>query len=150
MNKNMIVKQMREACKEHGIKGAVIGISGGKDSTVVAALMTEVLGAENVLGVMMPNGVQSDISDSIRVVGFLGIQNMTVNIKDSFDGLFNNVDVALRGLGIETGVNEMARINIAPRIRTATLYAIAQSMGSGWRVIGTTNASENYIGWLTK
>lgn len=150
MNKNMIVKQMREACREHGIKGAVIGISGGKDSTVVAALMTEVLGTENVLGVMMPNGVQSDISDSIRVVEFLGIQNMTVNIKDSFDGLFNNVDVALRGLGIETGVNEMARINIAPRIRTATLYAIAQSMGSGWRVIGTTNASENYIGWLTK
>ena len=66
MNKNMIVKQMREACREHGIKGAVIGISGGKDSTVVAALMTEVLGAENVLGVMMPNGVQSDISDKFR------------------------------------------------------------------------------------
>lgn len=149
LNKDVVIEELRKKCREQGIRGAVIGISGGKDSTIVAALMAEALGVNNVFGVLMPNGIQSDISDSVRVVEFLGIPNITVNIKDSFDGLYNSVNTALMA-SVGHGVTEESRINIAPRIRMTTLYSVAQSMGNGWRVIGTTNASENYIGWLTK
>lgn len=145
-----IVKALKISCNAFGIKGAVVGISGGKDSTIVAALMTKVLGPENVLGVLMPNGVQKDISDSQRVVEFLNIPNMTVNIGVSFDGLYSEISRALKRLDENKSITEDARINIAPRLRMTTLYGIAQSMGKGWRVIGTTNKSEEYIGWLTK
>jgi NAD+ synthase len=137
----------------YGIKGAVIGISGGKDSTIVAKLMVECLGKENVMGVLMPNGDQSDINDSYDVVNILDIPYMVVNIKEAMHGIVDRIDYGMRSIhntDKRIEITEPAYINIAPRIRMTTLYAIAQSMGNGWRVIGTTNKSEEYIGWLTK
>ena len=152
-NVDIIISELRNSCEKNGIKGAVVGISGGKDSTIVAKLMTEVLGKENVVGVLMPNGEQSDIDDSYKVVNILNIPYTVVNIQESMKGAVENVDLGLRNLknfDKEVELAKAAYINIAPRIRMTVLYAIAQSMGNGWRVIGTTNKSEEYIGWLTK
>lgn len=148
-----IIFRMREYMKCLGIKGAVVGISGGKDSTIVAKLMVECLGKENVMGILMPHGEQSDIDDSYNVVQFLDIPYMVVNIKEAMSGIVNRIEYGIRSIHNtekEIEISEPAYINIAPRIRMTILYAIAQSMGNGWRVIGTTNKSEEYIGWLTK
>ena len=123
---------------------AVIGISGGKDSTIIAKLLVDALGKDRVIGVMMPNGVQPDISDSERVIEFLGIKGYEVNIYDQY-----NAEVsALREAGIEPTKDTL--INIGPRLRMTTLYAIAQSLPNGGRVCNTCNASEDYIGYSTK
>ena len=115
-----IVSWIQEWFDDNGPKAnAVIGISGGKDSSIVAALQVKALGKERVVGVMMPNGEQKDISDSKKLVEFLGIKNYTVNIKDAFDGEIN----ALKAAGVEPGKD--AIINTPPRLRMATLYAIA-------------------------
>lgn len=119
-------------------KGVVIGISGGKDSAVVAKLCCESLGSEKVFGALMPNGVQSDINDSIELCKALGISYCEINIKDSYDELVSKI----------SDISEDALINIAPRLRMATLYAIAQS--KNYRVAGTGNLSEGYIGYCTK
>ena len=94
--KNEIVQWIREYFAANGPAcDAVIGISGGKDSSITAALLAEALGKDRVVGVMMPNGVQSDISDSQEIVDLLGIKNVTVNIKDGFDGLSSAINNAL-------------------------------------------------------
>lgn len=140
-----IVAWIQEWFSNNGPKAsAVIGISGGKDSTIVAALLVKALGKERVVGVMMPNGEQKDISDSQKVVEFLGIRNYTVNISEAFEGEMN----ALRAAGVEPGKD--AIINTPPRLRMATLYAIAQSLPEGGRVANTCNASEDYVGYSTK
>ena len=122
---------------------AVIGISGGKDSTVTAALCVEALGKDRVIGVMMPNGTQADISDSIRVCEFLGIRNYTVNIKDAVDALLNTIELS----GVEK-ISEQTIINLPPRIRMSTLYAVSQS--NNGRVINTCNLSEDWVGYSTR
>ena len=119
---------------------AVIGISGGKDSTIIAKLLVDALGKDKVIGVMMPNGEQKDISDSQKVIDLLGIKSYTVNIKDSFDGLMNQLE----------NPTEATRQNIAPRLRMTTLYAIAQSLPNGGMVCNTCNYSEDYVGYATK
>jgi NAD+ synthase len=119
---------------------AVIGISGGKDSSVVAALCVEALGKDRVFGVLMPNGEQSDIKDSINLVNHLHIPHTTVNIQDAYYGIVNNIDLPL--------ISNQTKINLPPRIRMATLYAISQSLNG--RVVGTDNASEAYIGYSTR
>ncbi|WP_024865010.1 NAD(+) synthase [Butyrivibrio sp. FCS014] len=140
-----ITAWIREWFDNNGPKAsAVIGISGGKDSTIVAALLVRALGKERVVGVMMPNGEQKDISDSRKVVEYLGIQNYTVNIKEAFDGEMN----ALKAAGVEPGND--AIINTPPRLRMTTLYAIAQSLPNGGRVANTCNRSEDYVGYSTK
>ena len=123
---------------------AVIGISGGKDSSVTAALVSRALGKERVVGVMMPDGIQPDIDDSKMVVDFLGIRNYTVNIHEAVEGLKN----ALTEAG--SNISDNTRINIPPRVRMTTLYAIAQGLDEGGRVINTCNNSEDYIGYSTK
>ena len=120
---------------------AVIGISGGKDSSVAAALCVEALGENNVIGVLMPNGTQSDINDSIKLVDFLKIPNITVNIAEGANGILNNLKECI-------GISEQTRVNLPPRIRMATLYAISQSLNG--RVACTDNASEAYIGYSTR
>ena len=127
---------------------AVIGISGGKDSTIVAALCTRAIGKERVLGVLMPNGEQKDIGDSIRVCEALGIPNVTVNIKDAYKGLAENVLGALRDFDDVTQLSEQTTINIAPRLRMTTLYAVSQTVGG--RVINTSNLSEFLTGYFTR
>ena len=121
-----------------GGKKAVVGISGGKDSTVVAALCKEALGPKNVIGVLMPNGTQKDIEDSLRVVEFLGIESKMVNIEIPFDSICGALDGSL---------SEQSKINLAPRLRMAVLYAVAQ--GCEGRVACTGNACERFVGYTT-
>lgn len=134
---------------------AVIGISGGKDSTIAAALCVEALGRDRVFGVMMPNGIQPDIADSCCVVECLGIRSMTVDISSAFKGMHKAISdaAALAGFIYDTdttGLSKQAQINLPPRLRMATLYAIAQSLPNGGRVVNTCNMSEDYVGYSTK
>ena len=123
---------------------AVLGISGGKDSCITAALLVRALGKERVVGVLMPDGVQPDISDSEAVVEFLGIEHRVVNIGETVAALKK----ALEEAGSE--VTKDTKINIPPRVRMTTLYAVAQGLKEGGRVINTCNRSEDYIGYSTK
>ena len=126
---------------------AVLGISGGKDSTVTAALCVEALGSERVLGVLMPNGIQSDIKDSRRVCEFLKIPNVTINIKDVVDAEKRLVLAAIKELDKEE-LTSQTIINLPPRIRMATLYALSQTMNG--RVMNTCNLSEDWVGYSTR
>lgn len=121
---------------------AVVGISGGKDSSVVAALSVEALGKDRVIGVLMPNGEQSDIDMARKLVEFLDIRNFEVNIKDAVCGVLNNLP--FNGYDI----SEQTATNLPARIRMATLYAISQSMNG--RVANTCNLSENWVGYCSK
>lgn len=120
----------------------IIGISGGKDSSVVAALCAEALGKERVIGVLMPNGQQADIDDAKQLVNHLGIKHYIINIKDSVDGIISSMEAS----GIE--LSEQTRINLPPRIRMSTLYAVSQSHNG--RVANTCNLSEDWIGYSTR
>lgn len=140
--KNDCVQWIRDWFETNGKDcNAICGISGGKDSSVVAALLVEALGKDRVIGVLMPNGTQSDIDDSIKLVDFLKIPNITVNIAEGVNGILNNLKECI-------GISEQTKINLPPRIRMATLYAVSQSVNG--RVVGTDNASEAYIGYSTR
>ncbi len=140
-----IVKWIQEWFAENGPKAdAVIGLSGGKDSTIVATLLVRALGKERVVGVLMPDGEQKDIADSKKVAEILGIRSYIVNIHEGVQGTLD----AIRAAGLEPGRD--AVINTPPRIRMSTLYAIAQSLPNGGRVTNTCNKSEDYVGYSTK
>jgi len=142
--KDEIVKWIRNYFNTNGVGcSAVIGISGGKDSTVAAALCVEALGKERVFGVLMPNGVQKDISDSLRVVNTLGIPYTTINIGSAYKEL-------LKTLTDKINISTQAKVNLPPRLRMATLYAVAQSLSNGGRVVNTCNRSEDFVGYSTK
>ena len=146
--KKELIKWIQDWFKENGNGcNAVIGISGGKDSTVTAALMVEALGKEKVFGVLMPNGIQKDISDSKKVVEFLDIKNITVNIKDAVEAEHKNILNSLKELGINE-LSEQTITNLPPRIRMATLYAVSQTVNG--RVINTCNLSEDWVGYSTR
>jgi NAD+ synthase len=146
--KKELVKWIKNWFEENGNGcNAVIGISGGKDSTVTAALMVEALGKDRVIGVLMPNGIQADISDSKKVVEFLDIKNITVNIKDTVDVETKKLKESLKELGHDE-LSEQTIINLPPRIRMATLYAVSQSVNG--RVINTCNLSEDWVGYSTR
>lgn len=143
--KDELVQWIRDYFAENGTNSdAVIGISGGKDSTVVAALCVEALGADRVVGVLMPQGIQVDIDDSYRVVDALGIRHFLINIGPTVEAL--ELTMGLQGYI----PSEQAMVNMPPRIRMATLYAVAQSLPNGGRVANTCNYSEDYIGYSTK
>ena len=127
---------------------AVIGISGGKDSSIVAALCVEALGKDRVFGVLMPNGEQSDISDARKLVDYLGIPNTTVNIKPMYDQFYDSFKWVAAKIGGCDKTN--AIINTPPRIRMTVLYAVAALLPNGGRVANTCNASEDYVGYSTK
>ena len=120
---------------------AVLGISGGKDSTVAAALCVEALGKDRVIGVLMPNGEQADIDCSYKICKHLGIRYYVVNIKDCFDGLKN-------ALCSQIELSNQTTINMAPRIRMTTVYAVSQSHNG--RVVNTCNLSEDWVGYSTR
>lgn len=153
--KDDIVNWIRDFFEQNG-KGcnAVIGISGGKDSSVVAALCVEALGKDRVIGVLMPNGVQEDIEDSIELVEHLDIPFTQVNIFDGYNGVIKNIDNmhipqpdgSRKGKFIN--ISRQTVINLPPRIRMATLYAISQSVNG--RVANTCNLSEDWIGYSTR
>jgi len=140
--KNQCVQWIRDFFEENG-KGcnAVLGISGGKDSSVAAALCVEALGKDRVIGVLMPKGEQFDIDMAYLLVNHLGIKHYEINIKDAFDGLIGSMPKDL-----ELSVQTMT--NIAPRIRMTTLYAVSQSCNG--RVVNTCNLSEVWVGYSTR
>ena len=138
-----LVKWLNDWFLENGPGcNAVIGISGGKDSSVTAALCVRALGADRVIGVLMPNGEQYDIDVSEALVRHLGIRSYVVNIKDAYDGVVN----AAKAAGVE--LSNQSYINLAPRIRMSTLYAVSQSYNG--RVINTCNLSEDWVGYSTR
>ena len=138
--KDACVRWIRDFFEENG-KGcnAVVGISGGKDSSVVAALCVEALGRDRVIGVLMPNGEQADIDMAKLLVSHLGIRHYIVNIKDAVDGVTRNIPFEL---------SEQSRQNLPPRIRMSTLYAVSQS--NNGRVANTCNLSEDWVGYSTR
>ena len=128
-------------------KIAVIGISGGKDSTIVAGLCVRALGKERVLGVLMPNGDQKDIRDSYRVCEALDIDHIVVNIGATYNTIAEEIETALNMNNIATNLSEQTIINLAPRLRMTTLYGVSQTVGG--RVVNTSNLSECYVGYGT-
>ena len=142
--KNAVVAWIRDWFQKNG-NGctAIIGISGGKDSSVVAALCVEALGKNRVFGVLMPNGDQPDIKDSIALVHHLGIDFTTVNIHDTIRTLKHAVKPA-----IHDRWSTQTATNLPARIRMATLYAVSQSLNG--RVANTCNLSEDWVGYATR
>lgn len=139
--KDECVQWIRDWFKENGDDCmAVIGISGGKDSSVVAALCVEALGKERVLGVLMPNGEQSDIGYSYWLCDRLNIGYVTCDIRKAVKSIGGAVSPLV--------LTNQAAINLPPRIRMATLYAVSQSVDG--RVANTCNLSEDYIGYSTR
>jgi NAD+ synthase len=138
--KEECVQWIRDFFEENG-RGcnAVIGISGGKDSSTVAALCVEALGRNRVIGVLMPNGIQHDIDAAKRLVVHLGIRSFTVNIAAAVTGLKQSIPFEL---------SEQSRINLPARIRMAALYAVSQS--NNGRVANTCNLSEDWVGYATR
>ncbi len=131
---------------------AVIGISGGKDSAVVAALCVKALGKERVIGVLMPDGEQKDIADSRAVVEHLGIRSICVDISP-FSRAFAGTLPAAEGFAEVTGHSALegeAAVNFPARLRMTTLYAVAQSLPAGGLVLNTCNLSEDWVGYSTK
>ena len=142
--KDKCVAWIRDFFEKNG-KGCncVIGISGGKDSSVVAALCVEALGKDRVIGVLMPNGEQSDIDVAQRLVEFLGITGITVNIGPVIQAVTQGVQSAL-----PEGLSDQTAVNLPPRIRMAVLYAVSQSKNG--RVANTCNLSEDWVGYSTR
>ena len=126
---------------------AVIGISGGKDSTVVAYLAVKAYGKENVIGVMMPNGEQKDINDSKRVCELLGIKSLTVNIGDAYKSLTGEICVNLADGNLKNEIPSQYSTNTPARLRMTTLYGVAAILGG--RVLNTCNRSEDVLGYST-
>ena len=140
--KNECVEWIRDFFDKNG-KGcnAVIGISGGKDSSISAALCVEALGRDRVIGVLMPQGEQHDIDMAYMLVNHLGIRHYVVNIKDAVDGVINNFPKDIE-------ITPQTLQNIPPRIRMTTLYAVSQSCNG--RVCNTCNLSEDWVGYSTR
>ena len=138
--KNECVEWIRDFFEKNGKDcNAVVGISGGKDSSIVAALCVEALGKERVIGVLMPCGEQHDIDMAKLLVDTLGIKHYIVNIKDAVDGIIKNIPFELQTQGLT---------NLPPRIRMSTLYAVSQS--NNGRVANTCNLSEDWVGYSTR
>lgn len=129
---------------------AVVGISGGKDSSVTAALCVEALGKDKVLGVLMPDGIQSDIADAIALVEHLDIKHLVVNIGDTTKALTAAIEGAEGFDLVAASMSRDSIINMPARIRMTTLYAVGQSLPKGGRVANTCNRSEDYVGYSTK
>lgn len=131
---------------------AVIGLSGGKDSSVAAALCVKALGNEKVLGVLMPNGEQKDIEDARKLAKHLNIKTIEINLENvtkSMKEMLLGSD-ELKKISGKEDLTQDAKINLLPRLRMTSLYAIAQMLPNGGRVVNTCNMSEDYVGYSTK
>lgn len=142
--KERCVEWIREFFEKNGKDcNCIIGISGGKDSSVAAALCVEALGKERVIGVLMPEGEQPDIDMAEKLVKFLGITGMTVNIAPIVTAVTEGVESALAA-----GMSGQAAVNLPARLRMAVLYAVSQSKNG--RVVNTCNLSEDWVGYSTR
>ena len=146
--KDAVVAWIRDFFEKNGPGcQAVLGISGGKDSSVCAALCAEALGRDRVVGVLMPNGEQADIDMSRLLVSHLGIKSVVVNIKEAVDGVLNALNAGEKN-GTELSISRQTVINLPPRIRMAAVYAVSQSLNG--RVVNTCNQSEDWVGYSTR
>ena len=137
---------IKETMFNTGGTKAVVGISGGKDSSVTAALCVNALGKENVVGILMPDGIQSDIDDAIDLCNVLEISYIVANISTTttaFLDLISNID-----RDQISNITNQTKLNLPPRVRMTLLYAISQSIDDS-RVINTSNLSEDWIGYAT-
>ena len=143
--KNQCVAWIKDWVNKNGNENSkvVIGISGGKDSTIATALCVEALGKERVIGVMMPLAIQTDIGDSQRVIDLLGIIGKTINIAEPYTALTTRLNEEF-----SEKINSNYRTNTPARLRTVTLYSIASIIGNCF-VCHTGNLSEKFIGWTT-
>ncbi len=140
--KNECVAWIRDFFENNGKDcNAVVGISGGKDSSVAAALCVEALGKERVIGVLMPQGQQGDIDMAYMLVNHLGIRHFEINIKDAVEAISKSISLDLE-------LTSQAKQNLPPRIRMSTLYAVSQSLNG--RVCNTCNLSEDWVGYSTR
>ena len=140
--KDQCVEWIRKFFDENGPGcNAIVGISGGKDSSVAAALCVEALGKDRVIGVLMPQGEQHDIDMAYMLVNHLGIKHYVINVKDAVDGIINSLPNDMK-------ITSQTRQNIPPRIRMSTLYAVSQS--NNGRVVNTCNLSEDWVGYSTR
>ena len=140
--KNACVAWIRDFFEKNGKDcNAVIGISGGKDSSIAAALCVEALGKDRVVGVLMPQGTQHDIDKAYMLVNHLGIRHYEVNIKEAVDAILKNIPAELE-------ISQQAKMNLPPRIRMSTVYAVSQSVNG--RVVNTCNLSEDWVGYSTR
>ena len=141
--RDLLVEWIRNKMNGFGADSkCVIGISGGKDSSVVAALCVRALGKDRVYGVMMPNGAQPDIKDSMQLIKTLGIHRYLINISDICYQLKEVVETAVGE------ASESAMINMPARVRMTTLYMVAQTLGNAF-VVNTCNLSEDWVGYST-
>lgn len=140
--KAQCVAWIRKFFEENGSGcNAVVGISGGKDSSVAAALCVAALGKERVIGVLMPQGQQHDIDMAYLLVQHLGIRHYEINVKAA-------VDAVLESMPPELALSAQSVQNLPPRIRMSTLYAVSQSCNG--RVVNTCNLSEDWVGYSTR
>ena len=150
-NAQNCIQWIKDYFKDNPDGKAIIGISGGKDSTIAAALCVEALGADRVIGVLMPNGKQNDIYDSYEVMARLQLQYHVVNINAACEGLYKFLADAVFLSGGEKAIreNSMITTNTPARLRMTTLYAVAAHYPNS-RVVNTCNRSEDYVGYSTK
>ncbi len=138
-----VVNWIKDFFKENGPGcNAVLGISGGKDSSVTAALLVKALGKDRVIGVLMPKGEQPDIDMARLLVNHLGIKSYEINIKDAVSGVENEISKT------DLEFSTVAKTNLPPRIRMATVYAVSQCVNG--RVANTCNMSEDWVGYSTR
>lgn len=137
-----LIQWIRDWFEENG-RGcnAVLGISGGKDSTIAAALCAKALGKERIIGVLLPKGVQPDMDDSLAVCDLLGIKRYIINIQDGVEATYR--ELTKNGITI----SEQTKINTPPRERSKNIRAVCQSENG--RMVNTCNYSEDYIGYFT-
>ena len=140
--KNECVAWIKDFFKNNGPDcNAVLGISGGKDSSVAAALCVEALGSERVIGVLMPKGEQHDIDMAYKLVNHLGIKHYEINVKDAVEGV-------LKSMPSDLPISVQSNVNLPPRIRMSVLYFVSQSLNG--RVVNTCNLSEDWVGYSTR
>ena len=147
--RDRLVAAIRKMAGTQGFTKVVLGISGGKDSTVTAALCARALGRDNVYGVMMPDGVQTDIEDSRQVCRALGIRTKTVNIGPMHEALLQGIAAnEASGTDFPVAFSRESNVNVGPRLRMTALRYITQALGA--RLAGTGNLSEKTVGYCTK
>ena len=141
-----VIEWIKQYFKDNGKDcNAIIGISGGCDSSVTAALLVKALGKDRVIGVLMPNGDQYDIDCSYQLVQFLDIKYYVININKPYLELTNEIDTKLK---IDSKSYDIYRTNTPSRLRMVTLYGISGLFNG--RVANTCNLSEDYVGYSTK
>ena len=143
---NKIIDWLKEFFNNHKVLGAVVGMSGGKDSLITAKLLTCAIGKDNVVGVIMPNGKMTDMEDAVKSCDLLGIRHYCVDINNTYNTILENTKSVLEKE--KKDISTVTTFNTPPRIRMATLYAIAGSLG--YVVANTSNLSEAMVGYTTK